>query len=125
MKKNILWVAVVAIVAALSFTSCSDNSPSGVVKSYFGALKKGKVEKAVEYLNIPESRKESKISSLEFVLKTNKATRELWEKGEVKIESEEIEGDEALLEVSLTIDGAGMSLPIKLTKVDGEWKIDN
>ena len=125
MKKNILWIAVVAIVAALSFTSCSDNSPSGVVKSYFGALKKGKVEKAVEYLNISESRKESKISSLEFVLKTNKATRELWEKGEVKIESEEIEGDEAWLEVSLTIDGAGMSLPIKLTKVDGEWKIDN
>lgn len=125
MRRNIIWMAIVAIVAAMTLSSCSDNTPSGVVKTYFAAMKSGNAKKAVDCTNVPEDMRESRIERYERQLERDSPSNRFYKSGEVEIVSEEIEDDRAYMDVAIvTPEGAGMQVHLELVKVDGEWKID-
>ncbi len=126
MKKALLSAAFAAVMLlTMVLTSCSsDSTPSGVVKSYYSCMKSGDVEKAVGYLNVDEERAGQLAASYRRMLEGGGANAELYQNGNISIESEEINGDEADVMVGIEIEGMEMGQPMHLVKVDGKWKID-
>lgn len=117
-------MAAVMLVAVM-FASCAgSNSPSGVVKSFYSSMKSGNVEKAVGYLNVDEERAAQLVTKYQQMLERGNATAELFRKGDVSILSEDVNGEEADVEVSVEIEGVAIQQSHHLTSVDGEWKIE-
>jgi hypothetical protein len=125
MKKAILYLFfAMAIMSLAMFTSCTDDSPSGVVKTYFSAMKSGNAEKAVKCTNVPEDMIKSRIKSYEKKIKRDDANMQLIKEEKVEILREEIDGDRAFVEIFIGVDGGmGIQMEVGLVNVDGQWKI--
>ena len=64
--RNFFLTLTLMLFTVAAFVSCSDDStPSGVVKTYFSALKSGDYAKAVSCTNTPEAYAENKAKSYE------------------------------------------------------------
>jgi len=126
MKKTVLYsILAMAMMSLTVFTSCTDDSPSGVVKTYFSAMKSGNAKKAAMCTNVPEDRMERRIERFEKKFKRNDANMQLIKEGKVKILNETIEGDRAFVEMFIGVDGGmGIQREVSLVNVDGQWKID-
>ena len=126
MKKNVLYsIFAMAIMSLTVLTSCSDDSPSGVVKTYFSAMKSGDAKKAAMCTNVSEDRMERRIERFEKKFSRNDANMQLIKEGKVKILNEKIDDDRAFVEVFVEAKGGmGIQMELDLEKVDGQWKID-
>ncbi len=139
MKKT-LFVLLAICGLAFTLTGCSSNSPKGVVKEYLEAVKKGDADKALEvtyldevmeelgYENLKELKKESPDEYREFVRdfkKGFKGTSKESKKLKYEILSEDIDGDEATVEVELKLKGETETVDIPVIKdSEGDWKVD-
>lgn len=126
MKNTFLFsIFAMAMMSLAVFTSCTDDSPSGVVKTYFSAMKSSDAKKAAMCTNVPEDRMERRIERFEKKFKRNDANMQLIKEGEVKILNEKIDGDRAFVEVFVEAKGGmGIQMELGLEKVDGQWKIN-
>ena len=125
MKKTFFATIFAMAISCLAvLTSCTDDSPSGVVKTYFSAMKSGNAEKAAKCMNIPADRLESKIERLEKQIKRDDANMYLIKNGDIEILHETIDGDRAFVEISVKADGMGIQREVSLEKVDGQWKME-
>jgi hypothetical protein len=123
MKKNMFSTLAAVLLMAFALTSCSGDTPSEVVKGFFSNMKSGNVEEAVRYLDVDEAYYESAVNEYSRVLERHTGTSELYKEGEIKTITEEVNGDEAEVEVYFTVYGFGQSVPVNLKKIDGNWKI--
>ena len=126
MRKTVLYsIFAMAIMSLTVLTSCSEDSPSGVVKTYFSAMKSGDAKKAAMCTNVPEDRMERRIERFEKKFSRNDANMQLIKEGKVKILNEKIDDDRAFVEVFVEAKGGmGIQMELDLEKVDGQWKID-
>lgn len=123
MKKNLFLTIAAVLLMAFALTSCSGDTPSEVVKGFFSNMKSGNVEEAVRYLDVDEAYYESAVNEYSRVLERHTGTSELYKEGEIKTITEEVNGDEAEVEVYFTVYGFGQSVHVNLKKIDGNWKI--
>lgn len=126
MRRTVLYsIFAMAIMSLAVLTSCTDDSPSGVVKTYFSAMKSGNAKKAAMCTNVPEDRMERRIERFEKKFKRNDANMQLIKEGKVKILNEKIDDDRAFVEVFVEAKGGmGIQMELGLEKVDGQWKIN-
>jgi hypothetical protein len=122
MKK--LTVILCALVAVFCLASCnSASTPTGVVKAYYDALSSGDYEKAVSYTELTDQEDidgyAKKLKDVEYKVLSY----------EVLSETVSEDGENAVVEVkktatsSLNKDPKESTDKVKLTKVDGKWKI--
>ena len=122
MKK--LSVILCALVAVFCLASCNSTStPTGVVKAYHDALSSGDYEKAVTYTTLTSQEdldgKEKKLKDFEYKVLSY----------EVLSETISEDGETAVVEVKRTTTSSMNKEPkestdkVKLSKVDGKWKI--
>ena len=123
MKKNILFAVAAMLLMALSFSSCGGNTPGDVAVAALEAIKDGDVEKAVGYMDLPEDRVEYMVEKLTRQYERDNADNYLIKNGKFEVLSEDINGDEADVEVSIMADGYGTTRPFYMRKVNGTWKI--
>lgn len=123
MKKSVLFVVAAMLMMAVSFTSCSGNTPGDVAVATLEAIKSGDVEKAVSYMDLPEDKVEKMVEKLTRQYERDNAESHLIKNGEFEVVSEEINGDEAEVEVSIMADGYGTTRPFYMRKINGTWKI--
>ena len=123
MKKNMFSTLAAVLLMAFALTSCSGDTPSEVVKGFFSNMKSGNVEEAVRYLDVDEAYYESAVNEYSRVLERHTGTSELYKVGEIKTITEEVNGDEAVVDIYFTVYGGGQSVPVNLKKIDGNWKI--
>ena len=123
MKKSILFAVAAVLLMAVSFTSFGGNTPGDVAVASLEAIKSGDVEKAVSYMDLPEERVEKMVEKLTRQYERDNADNYLIKNGKFEVVSEEINGDEAEVEVSIMADGYGTTRPFYMRKIDGTWKI--
>ena len=122
MKK--LSVILCALVAVFCLASCNSTStPTGVVKAYHDALSSGNYEKAVTYTTLTSQEDldgyAKKLKDLEYKVLSY----------EVLSETISEDGETAVVEVKRTTTSSMNKEPkestdkVKLSKVDGKWKI--
>jgi hypothetical protein len=122
MKK--LSVILCALVAVFCLASCNSTStPTGVVKAYHDALSSGNYEKAVTYTTLTSQEDldgyAKKLKDLEYKVLSY----------EVLSETISEDGENAVVEVKRTTTSSMNKEPkestdkVKLSKVDGKWKI--
>ncbi len=122
MKK--LTVILCALVAVFCLASCnSASSPTGVVKSYLDALSSGDYEKAISYTELTDKEDidgyAKKLKDVEYKVLSY----------EVLSETISEDGESAVVEVKKTAASTLNKNPkettdkVKLSKVDGKWKI--
>ena len=122
MKK--LTVILCALVAVFCLASCNSTStPTGVVKAYHDALSSGNYEKAVTYTTLTSQEDldgyAKKLKDLEYKVLSY----------EVLSETISEDGENAVVEVKRTTTSSMNKEPkestdkVKLSKVDGKWKI--
>ena len=122
MKK--LTVVLCALVAVFCLASCNSTStPTGVVKAYHDALSSGKYEKAVSYTVLTDKEDidgyAAKLKDCEYKVLNY----------EILSETISEDGESAVVEVKRTTTSTLNKDPkestdkVKLTKVDGKWKI--
>jgi hypothetical protein len=123
MKK--LSVILCALVAVFCLASCNSTStPTGVVKAYHDALSSGNYEKAVTYTTLTSQEDldgyAKKLKDLEYKVLSY----------EVLSETISEDGENAVVEVKRTTTSSMNKEPkestdkVKLSKVDGKWKIN-
>ena len=124
--RNFFLALTLMLFTVAAFVSCSDDStPSGVVKTYFSALKSGDYAKAVSCTNTPEAYAENKAKSYEKRMSHDNPNTELIKKGKLEIVSEEINGDRASVQYSFSIEKMRIGQELQLDLIDGKWKIDD
>ena len=124
--RNFFLTLTLMLLTVAVFVSCSDDStPSGVVKTYFSALKSGDYAKAVSCTNTPEAYVENKVKSYEKRMSHDNPNTELIKKGKLKIVSEEINDDRASVQYSFSIEEMNIGQELQLDLIDGKWKIDD
>lgn len=122
MKK--LTVILCALVAVFCLASCNSTStPTGVVKAYHDALSSGEYEKAVSYTVLTDQEDidgyAKKLKDVEYKVLSY----------EILSETISEDGESAVVEVKRTTTSSMNQEPkestdnVKLTKVDGKWKI--
>ena len=122
MKK--MTVILCALVAVFCLASCNSTStPTGVVKAYHDALSSGNYEKAVTYTTLTSQEDldgyAKKLKDLEYKVLSY----------EVLSETISEDGENAVVEVKRTTTSSMNKEPkestdkVKLSKVDGKWKI--
>ncbi|MBR4646477.1 MAG: DUF4878 domain-containing protein [Bacteroidales bacterium] len=122
MKK--LSVILCALVAVFCLASCNSTStPTGVVKAYHDALSSGDYEKAVTYTTLTSQEDldgyAKKLKDFEYKVLSY----------EVLSETISEDGETAVVEVKRTTTNSMNKEPkettdkVKLSKVDGKWKI--
>ena len=127
MKTRFFFLTLTLMLFTVAaFVSCSDDStPSGVVKTYFSALKSGDYAKAVSCTNTPEAYAENKAKSYEKRMSHDNPNTELIKKGKLEIVSEEINDDRASVQYSFSIEKMKIGQELQLDLIDGKWKIDD
>ena len=124
--RNFSLTLTLMLFTVAAFVSCSDDStPSGVVKTYFSALKSGDYAKAVSCTNTPEAYAENKAKSYEKRMSHDNPNTELIKKGKLEIVSEEINDDRASVQYSFSIEKMKIGQELQLDLIDGKWKIDD
>ena len=124
--RNFFLTLTLMLFTVAAFVSCSDDStPSGVVKTYFSALKSGDYAKAVSCTNTPEAYAENKAKSYEKRMSHDNPNTELIKKGKLEIVSEEINDDRASVQYSFSIEEMKIGQELQLDLIDGKWKIDD
>ena len=123
MKK--LTVILCALVAVFCLASCNSTStPTGVVKAYHQALSSGDYEKAVTYTELTTQ------EDLDGYAKKLKDYEYKVLKYEIVSETISEDGQSAVVEVKRTTTSSFNKEPkestdkVKLSKVDGKWKIN-
>lgn len=122
MKK--LSVILCALVAVFGLASCNSTStPTGIVKAYHEALSSGNYEKAVTYTTLTSQEEldsyAKKLKDLEYKVLNY----------EILSETISEDGENAVVEVKRTTTSSMNKEPkestdkVKLSKVDGKWKI--
>ena len=122
MKK--LTVILCTLVAVICLASCNSTStPTGVVKAYHDALSSGNYEKAVSYTVLTDQEDidgyAKKLKDCEYKVLSY----------EIISETISEDGESAVVEVKRTTSSSINKTPeestdnVKLTKVDGKWKI--
>lgn len=124
--RNFFLTLTLMLFTVAAFVSCSnDSTPSGVVKTYFSALKSGDYAKAVSCTNTPEAYAENKAKSYEKRMSHDNPNTELIKKGKLEIVSEEINDDRASVQYSFSIEKMKIGQELQLDLIDGKWKIDD
>lgn len=119
-----LSVILCALVAVFCLASCNSTStPTGVVKAYHDALSSGDYEKAVTYTTLTSQEDldgyAKKLKDFEYKVLSY----------EVLSETISEDGETAVVEVKRTTTNSMNKEPkettdkVKLSKVDGKWKI--
>lgn len=128
MKKILTFI--VLLIAALSFSSCGSNTPSGVVRQYFKCIKSGDVKGYLEIIDMDEELKNAIIEKLEENGDLEKMSEQIKEQArelkDFEVVSEEIDddSDNAEVKIKMELDGKEDESTIKLHKNDnGEWKV--
>ncbi len=123
MKK--LTVILCALVAVFCLASCNSTStPTGVVKAYHQALSSGDYEKAVTYTELTTQ------EDLDGYAKKLKDYEYKVLSYEIISETISEDGESAVVEVKRTTTSSFNKEPkestdkVKLSKVDGKWKIN-
>ncbi len=122
MKK--LTVILCALVAVFCLASCnSASTPTSVVKAYYDALSSGNYEKAVSYTELTDQEDidgyAKKLKDVEYKVLSY----------EVVSETTSEDGESAVVEVKKTATSTLSKDPkettdkVKLSKVDGKWRI--
>lgn len=128
MKKIISMLCTLAVV--LAFSSCSNNSPEGVVKNYYSCIQKGKFEKAIDLMHFNKEISKEEKQQLSAII-NDKGAKEFEKKGGIasyEINDSEIseDGETAYVHSTVTYgNGTTQSDRTKLIKVDGKWMIDS
>ena len=112
------------VIGALLLIACSGGGPGATVKQFFTFVEDGKVNDAME-LMAPGIKEMMQAMGGPAVF--SEGTNEFKEKGGIKkinILKEDVTGDIAEVEVELEFgDGSSEKETMKLTKVDGKWRI--
>ena len=123
MKK--LTVILCALAAVFCLASCNSTStPTGVVKAYHEALSSGNYEKAVSYTALTDQ------EDLDGYAKKLKDSEYKVLNYEIISETISEDGESAVVEVKRTTSSSFNKEPkestdkVKLSKVDGKWKIN-
>jgi len=118
MKRMILPVGIVCVIF---IAGCGIESPSSVARKFFVAISKGDV-KAMEKVATPDAMKiYSNIGDLGNKENlSDKEKEELAEFGKIKSITHTIEGDTAV--VTVTLDN-GQTSKLDLIKEKGKWKV--
>ena len=123
MKK--LTVILCALVAVFCLASCNSTStPTGVVKAYHDALSSGNYDKAVTYTVLTDQ------EDLDGYAKKLKDFEYKVVNYEILSETISEDGESAVVEVKRTTTSSMNKEPkestdkVKLSKVDGKWKIN-
>ena len=123
MKK--LTVILCALAAVFCLASCNSTStPTGVVKAYHEALSSGNYEKAVSYTALTDQ------EDLDGYAKMLKDSEYKVLNYEIISETISEDGESAVVEVKRTTSSSFNKEPkestdkVKLSKVDGKWKIN-
>ena len=114
MKKlaKILALMLVLTMGVCMFTGCSDESKvEGVVEDFMDALADGDGDDAAEYCKGAELKGAARLGAMNC------------EGMEYEIKDVEVDGNEATVEVEITLDGDTDEDTIRLEKVDGDWMI--
>ena len=131
--KKVFAFAVLCLALAGTLTSCSNNSPKGVVSEYMDCLKNKDAKGLIELLDLEEDMKdEDPVKAKEELtsLINDKVLKELDKKGGIKsykITSEKIDEEKGTATVGLKItygDGEESESESKLIKdKNGKWKV--
>lgn len=114
MKKfsKILALMLVLTMGVCMFTGCSDESKvKGVVEDFMDAMADGDGDDAAEYCKGAELKSAVRKGAMDC------------EGMEYEIKDVEVDGNEASVEVEITLDGDTEEDTLKLKKVDGDWLI--
>ncbi len=106
-----------AIIIGLLVLACGGGagSPEAVVKSFFDAMKSGDIDKALTYLPADEVNEDTK-AGLEMAAAFIGMM-------EIEITGSEIDGDNAIVTVKMTIMGEETEDEIALELEGGSWKL--
>lgn len=74
-------------------------------------------------MDLPEDKVEKMVEKLTRQYERDNAESHLIKNGKFEVVSEEINGDEAEVEVSIMADGYGTTRPFYMRKINGTWKI--
>ena len=115
MKKitKILALMLVLVMGVCMFTGCSDESKvEGIAEDFMDALADGDGEAAAELCDGKEMKSEARKTAerLEGIL-------------EYEITDVEVDGDEAIVRMEVTVEDDTDDGSIDFEKIDGDWKI--
>lgn len=107
MRKKLVVLITAILSLSIMLVGCKSESPTDVVNSYFEQLKNGESEQASEFIEdaISQSEEETSDQTKEETEETDEIMEEALKlylsKIDVKVLSEEIDGDNATVEVEL------------------------
>lgn len=126
--KKILSVLSLALIA-LTFVSCNQNTPEGVVTKYVACIQNGQYEEAIDLFyfkkNLTDSDKQQYAN-----LMRDKVGKEIDKRGGLKgaeVTNVQMSEDGNSAKVDYTMkygDGSAESKKADVVKVDGVWKLD-
>jgi hypothetical protein len=119
MKKTI---AVFLMIGFIIINGCNSETqkPEMVVASFFDALSKQDFETAKSF-STKKSESVLDLISLASNLQIEKMDNSMFDKSRLQFGTPKIEGDSAIVEVS--IKNSNEFIPLKLKKEDGDWKV--
>lgn len=129
MKKLVYFCTMLVMMFIAS--ACSDNSPSGALKSYTKAYIDGDYEKYVDGIYFSkvegEDLAEAKSNFVEFIKAFSSGQSEKDVLKDIEIISEELseDGNSAIVKIKeIYKDGSEKEKESKMVKVDGKWLMD-
>ena len=115
MKKlaKILALMLVLTMGVCMFTGCSDESKvEGIAEDFMDALADGDGEAAAELCDGDDLKMQAKA-----------AAKSMKDELEYEITNVKIDGDEATVEMEITLNGNETDGSLEFEKIDGDWKI--
>jgi hypothetical protein len=115
-------IVAILIIDLLILNGCNSETqkPEIVVESFFDALSKQDFETAKE-LSTKKSESVLDMISLAANFQLQKMDSSMFDKSRLQFGTPKIEGDSAIVEVS--IKNSNEFIPLKLNKEDGDWKV--
>lgn len=119
MKKVIVFLSV-AVLAIFSFTSCSKNTPKGVVERYLTYQQEGRIDEVLALTTLPDEEQKNRASEYEMMV-TDDIIVSSFEIGEAEVSED---GNSATVHYNVTYEsGDKSSETAQVKKIDGTWKI--
>ena len=119
MKKVIVFLSV-AVLAIFSFTSCSKNTPKGVVERYLTYQQEGRIDEALALTTLTDEEKKEMLELYEMTV-TDDIIVSSFEIGEAEVSED---GKSATVHYTVTYEsGEKSSDTVQVKKIDGTWLI--